>query len=76
MSFFEEKEELDIEDLDWKIKVELPVPNLDTPIEKAAAAIKLYQAGMISRERALKMIDAEDEIEKMRLNSNNNNNNS
>lgn len=64
-----EEEALDIEELDWKIKVEFPVQNLDTPIERAAAAIRLYQARMISRERALKMIDAEDEIEKMRLSS-------
>lgn len=71
MSFFEEEEgeeeELDINGLDWKIKVELPVPNLDTPIEKAASAIKLHQAGLISHEKALKMIDMEDEIERMRL---------
>lgn len=69
MSFFEEEEEVDINELEWKIKVELPGINLDTPIEKAAAAIRLFQAKMISREKALKMIDMEDEIEKMRLES-------
>lgn len=57
----------DVEDENWKIKAELEEINLDTPIEKTASAIKLYQAGMITLEKALKMMDMEDEIEAMRI---------
>jgi len=53
--------------LPWKIKVEFEKPNLEAFADKVEAAVKLVNSNIISKIKALKILEFDDEIEQAKL---------
>lgn len=64
--------EIMIDELAWKIDIEFQPKNMDTSTEKATAATNLFNAGIITKIKALKMLDFDDEIQAAMLEEINN----
>jgi hypothetical protein len=56
-----------VDQLPWKIKVEFENINFSTDADIAKEAVTLFGPGIISKEKALEMMGMEDEIEKAQL---------
>lgn len=64
--------EILIDEMAWKIKIEFEAKNMDTDTEKATAAVNLFNAGIITKIKALKMLEFDDEIQAAMLEEINN----
>ena len=64
--------EILIDEMAWKIKIEFEPKNMDTDTEKATSAVNLFNAGIITKIKALKMLEFDDEIQAAMLEEINN----